>query len=154
MSGGNDHKMGWILLSCSPVKFLSANFNFLMDDQMRSDQMMSDIYKTDDQMNSPGEWRGAWEVATPITACVPRCFAGHVNSDHWALIIEKFWSSDHSHNNAFQVVWLDVATHNTVIARHSLVCYPLCNSRWVFWWRTDGRTGRRTDKRILGLGWC
>ena len=30
--------------------------------------------------NPPGEWRGACEVATPITAWVPRCLAGHVNS--------------------------------------------------------------------------
>ena len=28
----------------------------------------------------PGEWRGACAVATPITAWVPRCLDGHVNS--------------------------------------------------------------------------
>ena len=79
--------MGWILLSCSPATFLSANF--------------SDVSREGwwgGQMNSPGEWRGACEVATPITACVPRCFAGHVNSDDRALSIEKFWAFDGNHD--------------------------------------------------------
>ena len=45
-----------------------------------SDEPKSDRLIRWSHSNPPGEWRGACEVATPITAWVPLCLAGHVNS--------------------------------------------------------------------------
>ena len=62
----------------------------------------------------PGEWRGACEVATPITAWVPRCLDGHVNSakiEFWDL-----WNQDNITN-----LWGEDPLSNPVC----LECSPL-----------------------------